>query len=201
MSNTSFPYTQSFKKIPNFFEAIQKAAVPGKFTTKFLYETLEFKGTNDRPLATILKSLGFIDSNGVPTEKYYNYKNKDSASIVLGDSIRNCYDALYQKDEEFHKLNDDKIKGFFESTTGRESNNKILNNMVKTFIELKNLASFDDQSSGIEITKKEEEEIPTQNNPKPKDFVLSHTIVVNLPSTTDQKVYDVLFKSMKENLL
>ena len=201
MSNTNFPYTQSYKKIPEFFEAIQKAVVPEKFTTRFLAETLKFKGTNDRPLTSILKSLDFIDVNGAPTEKYFNYKNKDIASAILGKSIKNCYSTLYQTDEEFHKLSDDKIKGYFESTTGKESKNKILSYMTKTFIELKNLARFDEKSNGIEIGKSTQEEIPIQNNQNSKNFVLSHTIVVNLPSTTDQKVYDVLFKSMKENLL
>lgn len=199
MSDENFPYTQSYKKIPAFFEAIQKAAVPEKFTNKFLYETLEFKGTNDRPLSTLLKNLGFIDSNGNSTQKYFDYKNKDVAPTILGESIRDCYEELYKKDENFHNLSDEKIKGHFESTTGKESNNKVLNYMVKTFISLKNIASFNKKPSSIEI--KEKVTTSTQSMEKPKDFVLSHTIVINLPSTTDQKVYDVLFKSLKENLL
>jgi len=200
MSDVNFPYAQSYKKIPAFFEAIQKAAVPEKFTNKFLYETLEFKGTNDRPLATLLKNLGFIESGGNPTQKYFDYKNKDVAPTILGESVIDCYEELYKKDENFHNLSDEKIKGHFESTTGKESNNKVLNYMVKTFISLKNIASFNKKPSSIEINEKVTTQ-STQSMEKPKDFVLSHTVVINLPSTTDQKVYDVLFKSMKENLL
>ncbi len=94
MAEVNFPYILSYKKVPNFFAAIQSAAVPPKFTQKFLIETLEFKGTNDRPLIRILKSLGFIDAAGNPTSLYSDYKNKDIAKNVLGESIKTCYDIL-----------------------------------------------------------------------------------------------------------
>ena len=198
---TDFPYTQSYKKIPKFFNVIQSAAVPPKITHKVLIETFEFKGTNDRPLIGILKSLDFIDGNGVPTQLYYDYKNKDIASTILGNCIKSCYKILYDKNEKFHELTVDKIKGFFESTTGKESNNAVLIQMVKTFMQLKSIASFDSNATSVidtPILSKDASSIPSHPS---KDFVLTHTIVLNLPATTDQKVYDVLFKSIKENLL
>lgn len=139
----------------------------------------------------------------MPTQNYYDYKNKEIASSVLGKCIKSCYEELYQKNEDFHNLNDDKIKGHFESTTGKESNNRTLQSMIKTFIQLKNIASFDQVPEILGSQPKNELAVSPTEPPqtsKPKDFVLSHTVVINLPSTTDQKD-DVLFKSMKENLL
>lgn len=208
MAETDFPYTQSYKKIPDFFAKIQSAAVPSKFTQKVLVETMEFKGTNDRPLLNILRSLGFIDASGVPTQTYYDYKNKEKASQIMGKCLKSCYATLYNKDESFHMLTESQIKGHFESTTGKESNNAVLIQMVKTFMQLKSIASFNtsqsddvEQSSSANISVTSNPNSTYVPNSTSKDFVLTHTIVLNLPVSTDQKVYDVLFRSIKENLL
>ena len=52
-----------------------------------------------------------------------------------------------------------------------------------------------------DVTSIPQNNIPLNPEQKSKDFVLTHTIVLNLPASTDQKVYDTLFKSIKENLL
>ncbi|MCA9812154.1 MAG: DUF5343 domain-containing protein [Nitrosarchaeum sp.] len=201
MSDVSFPYVASYKKIPEFFTTIQTAAVPDKVTTRVLANTFEFKGTNDRPLIGVLRSLGFIDENGVPTQIYSDYKNPNESRKILGHSIKKCYETLFQKNEKFNELSDEQIKGHFASTTGKDSNNSTLDMMVKTFLQLKNIADFGEIVHPVEkLPISTNESLPSSDDKK-KDFVLSHTIVVNLPTTTDQKVYDVLFKSLKENLL
>ena len=201
MTMDTFPYTQSYKKIPAFFKAIQNAAVPTKITISVLEKTFELKSVNDRSLIGILKCLGFIDGNGTPTQKYSDYKNPSIAANILGESIKSCYEIIYQKNEKMHTLSDEEIKGMFTSTTGKESNNKALNEMVKTFLQLKKIAKFDSISQKIEELTISKNEIPISSNHSSKDFVLTHTIVLNLPATTDQKVYDTLFRSIKENLL
>ena len=201
MSDVIFPYTQSYKKIPSFFKSIQDAAVPQKLTQKVLEDIFGLRGTNDRTLITILKNLGFIDGSGIPTQKYSDYKNPLDAKNVLGTSIRSCYHVLYEKNENFHTLSNDAIKGLFTSTTGKDSSNKALTEMIKTFLELKNIAKFDSTVQPTKELSLPQNDSPLNPEPKSKDFVLSHTIVLNLPTSTDQKVYDTLFKSIKENLL
>ena len=97
MSDISFPYTPSYKKIPTYFTAIQRAAVPTRLSTRVLANTFEFKGTNDRPLISILRYLGFIDENGNPTQTYSDYKNPNESRKVLGRSIKKAYEILFQK--------------------------------------------------------------------------------------------------------
>lgn len=197
----TFPYTQSYKKIPAFFKAIQNAAVPTKITQKVLGETFDLKGTNDRTLIGLLKGLGFIDVNGVPTQKYSDYKNPSNAKNILGESIKFCYDALYKKNENLHTLSDAEIKGIFVSITGKESNNKALGDMIGTFLQVKSIAKFDNVMHTVGELSISKNETSSLSDRKHKDFVLTHTIVLNLPVSTEQKVYDVLFKSIKENLL
>lgn len=197
----SFPYTQSYKKIPEFFESIQRAAVPSRVTISVLEKTFDLKSVNDRPLIGILKCLGFIDGNGAPTSKYSDYKNPTIAPSVLGESIKICYEQLYQKDETAHNLSEDQIKGILMSITGKENDNASLIQMTKTYVALKNLASFDTASTVSPEPLQSSVNTSPIPSPVSKDFVLTHTIVLNLPATTDQKVYDTLFKSIRENLL
>ena len=91
MSDVSFPYVASYKKIPEFFTTIQTAAVPDKVTTRVLANTFEFKGTNDRPLIGVLRSLGFIDENGVPMPV-------PKLELITEDDKRRYNDALKRRE-------------------------------------------------------------------------------------------------------
>jgi hypothetical protein len=55
--------------LAKFLEAIKTAGVPERVTFEFL-KTLGFKSSNDRPIITIMKGIGFLDTDGKPTEQY-----------------------------------------------------------------------------------------------------------------------------------
>ena len=97
MYNDDFPYTQSFRKIPDFFKSIQSAAIPKKFTTSVLAEQFDLKGVNDRPLIGVLKNLGFVDDKGTPTNMYKEYRNPINSKNIIGECIKTCYADLYIK--------------------------------------------------------------------------------------------------------
>ena len=199
-----FPNLNVSGKIPLFFEKLQKAAVPEKFTYKFLIDTLGFKGTNDRPLLSLLKCMEFIDDNGIPTDAYRSYKNAQTSKVTLGKQIKKCYSVLYERDESIHSQDNTTIKELFVEISGKEHNNKSVKNMYGIFLKLKDLADFTESPKLISST-------PTpinssQNNNEcevnsKKPFQLTHTIVLNLPAVSDPLIYDALFKSLKENLL
>ena len=199
-----FPNVNVSGKIPLFFEKLQQAVVPDRFTYKFLIDTLGLKGTNDRPLVSLLKCLDFIDGNGSPTDAYRSYKNVQTCKATLGKQIKKCYHVLYERNEFIHEQNDATIKSLFGEILGKESNNASVKNMYRVFLKLKELADFTESSKLIPP-------IPTptnssQNNNEyevnsKKSFQLTHTIVLNLPAVSDPLIYDALFKSLKENLL
>ena len=208
MKNDIIPSVPNHKKIEKFFETLQKAAVPEKFTNSILNAIFQLKGTNDRPFITLLKALTFIDEKGVPLENYYDYKNTTQAPFVLGKCLKKGYEELYRMDENAHNLSEAEIKGHLMSLTGKESGNQALLWKVKTFVSLVNIAKFETKEHGIQVleenTNESEPPFNIEDKPLPepkKDFLLTHTVVVNVPTTTDKKVYDVLFKSIKENLL
>jgi hypothetical protein len=63
----TLPYLSSNKNVAKIFEKILTAQKPGTFTQDYLRNTIGLKGTNDRPLIPLLRTLGFLDSANVPT--------------------------------------------------------------------------------------------------------------------------------------
>lgn len=88
-------YTPKPGSIPAYFDAILQAEAPQRFSIKFL-EGLEFKNTNDRLLVGVLKDLGFLDTDAVPTKRYYEFLDRSQSRKVLATAIRDAYaDCLH----------------------------------------------------------------------------------------------------------
>src|SRR4051794_24837732 len=112
---TAYMYT--VKQIGSMFEAIQKASVPPRFTYQFL-RSLGFKSTNDRAFINVLKGLGFLDSNAVPTQAYKDYRDKQRAKKVLGTQVKKAYEGLFMSDEKAQDLSVEDLKGKLSSIVG-----------------------------------------------------------------------------------
>lgn len=78
----TFLYLTNPARLKQFLKKIQHTGKPKKLTRRNL-EGLGFKSKNDRPIIGALKSLGFLDSSGVPTERWKLYRNKSKALACL----------------------------------------------------------------------------------------------------------------------
>jgi hypothetical protein len=76
------PYLPSYKNVEKLFKAIDSAKKPDALTTKLLYETFGLKSVGDRPLITMLKTLGFLDQSNKPTTQYDLLKNPSQAKVA-----------------------------------------------------------------------------------------------------------------------
>src|SRR5258708_21964849 len=97
---TPLPYLSSNKNVGALFEKIASAKVPPKFTHEFLQNTIGLKGTNDRPLITLLRNMGFLDQSGTPTPTYSLLKNKDEHRAAMAEGIRHAYAPLLSANEK-----------------------------------------------------------------------------------------------------
>jgi len=195
-------YLYTVKNLPDMLAAIQKASVPPKFTHEFL-QTLGFKSTNDRSLINVLKGLGFLDSNSVPTPIYSQYRDKDIAKKVLAQQIKKAYAGLFMTDEHAEKLSSENVRGKLATLTGKDDS--VVSKMASTFTALSSLADFTGAPPEKPVSKPEEEKVESpalEKSEKPNiGLAFSHVIYINLPTTTDVAVYDAIFKSMREHLL
>ena len=87
-------YTVKPNSISAYFEAMLNAEAPERFTQTFL-ENLEFKSTNDRLLIKILKDLGFVDTDGVPIDRYFDFLDRSRSERVVAEGIREAYAELF----------------------------------------------------------------------------------------------------------
>src|SRR6267143_621267 len=139
------PYTPQPASIPRFLQHIQSAGVPTKVTQVYLVG-VGFKTSNDRYLIAILKAIDFVDTGGVPTERWRSYRDKAKAAGVLAASIRHAYPELFETYPDAYRKDDEALRNFFSSRT--DLGESTLGLAVRTFKALCEKANFE----GPEVT-------------------------------------------------
>jgi hypothetical protein len=79
-------YTLKPNSVPAYFDAILDAQPPERFSVKFL-ENLGFTSTNDRLFIGILKDLGFLNRDGAPQPRYFEFVDRSRSKHVLAEGI------------------------------------------------------------------------------------------------------------------
>jgi len=201
---TELPYFQVIGNIPKYFSKIKSAGTPNKFDYKFLKDVLGFRSNNDQRIVGILKSMEFIDSTGIPTKRYNDFRSEGIPSATLAQGVKTAYPSLFSRNVDANMALEDEVKGYVLSITGLSEKSSLTRLITSSFMELRKLGDFkklDDKNDGSKqeskISSVKLESTPSEST----DIKLTHTIVLNLPSTTNKEVYDTLFASLKENLL
>lgn len=102
-------YTQKWNSIPAYFDAILDAQAPERFSLKFL-ENLGFTSTNDRLFISILKDLGFLNADGVPQPRYFEFLDRSLSKKILADTIRDSYSDLFNINKKAYELTSEDVK-------------------------------------------------------------------------------------------
>ena len=102
-------YTIKIGAIPAYIEAMLGAEAPERFSAKFL-ESLEFTSSNDRLWIGILKDLAFLNTDGVPQERYHQFLDRSQSGRILAEGIKEAYADLFAVNKEAQTLD---LKGAF----------------------------------------------------------------------------------------
>ena len=204
-------YTLKPGSIPAYFDAILQAQAPERFSVKFL-EGLEFKSTNDRTLVGILKDLGFLDADAVPTKRYFEFLDRSQSRKVLAAAIRETYADLFAVKKDAHKLSAEDVKNKLRTLYAGAKKDGLIARIASTFTALCEYADF--SSPPPSPTSKDEKHV----SPKPTASTVPDTsaasqihklvsldslqyhINIVLPESRDQAVYDAIFKSLRDHL-
>ncbi len=208
-------YLITTKNLESFFNSLITAKAPEAFTQKVL-ESLEFKSTNDRLYISLLKGLGFLDPNGVPTERYYKFLDQSQSKQVLAEAIREAYSDLFAVNIKANELTVQDVKNKFRTLTQGKNSDKVLALMANTFTALVAYAEWGTVTKKSEEKKDKKVDIPAEQPKEPtikeedsedEDIgiklpktQLHYNIQLHLPESRDPAVYDVLFKSLKRHL-
>lgn len=200
---SELPYLPSYKNVSTLFDKIRTAKIPETLTTRYLSDTLGLKSSGDRALITLLKTLGFLDNTGKPTERYAALKNEKIAKKEISQGIREAYEPLFSANESAHELSRDELKGLVAQVAGTDAGTT--NKIVGTFSALCDIADF---STGPKTPKeplaqREELAPPEKDTSTEKtrgalrpDF--HYNIQVHLPSNASEETYINIFNAIRK---
>ena len=208
MANETPPYMNAYGSIDKVLDKICVAQTPPRFTQDFLGTTLGFKASGTRPIIPFLKRLGFLGSDGVPTDRYNRFRNPNLRGAAAAEALRDGYKVIYKINEYAHDASDKDLLGVVLQATGMEENSSVAKAIVQSFLAVKKFAKFDEIEDGpandIPVDNDTENAVEGESDSLGQinqKLGLSYTINLNLPPTSDIKVFDAIFKSLKENLL
>lgn len=204
------PYMVTPGAIPKILSKIQEARRPERFTQDFLETKLGHSGGSARAVIPLLKRMGFLQSDGTPTDLYNKFRNSETQGAAVAAGMKNAYPELFDRNEYVYDLTRDKLAAVVTEITGLEKDNRAAQAMVATFCQLKELADFDASPMTLPEISKEHSAIKLQEpitQAVPPNEIggigmnIGYTINLNLPETTNPDVFNAIFKALKENLL
>lgn len=204
----NLPYLSSPGSIKTALDKIRSAATPDLFTKDFLNTKLQIKGGTGSSILAYLKKIGLVASDGKPTDLYKRFRNPSTGGAAIADAIKIGYRELLEVNEYFYELNDKDLLSLIVQVTGAEADNATAKYTLSTFKQLKSYANFE-QGNESDNQEKPDISAPIPGLPSPSvnsspgrvGLNLSYTINLNLPATTDQAVFNAIFRSLKEHLL
>lgn len=213
----NLPYSTSVGTLENMLEKIKTASVPERFTQDFVSTKLAMKGGTAASCIPFLKKMGFVASDGTPTDLYKEFRNPKKSRIAVGKAFKKLYQKLYEMNEYVHDATDQDVLGLIVECTGGEKDSATTKYTLSTLNMLRRVSDFDSEEEvDIELSDTSNNKNSTlQQNAQPmhqfhvppshqqggKGINLSYTINLNLPATKDVEVFNAIFKSLKEHLL
>ncbi|WP_157200533.1 DUF5343 domain-containing protein [Methylomonas lenta] len=200
----SSSYTQAYGKLEEFFSKIRDGQAPPLFTNQLLKD-LGFKSNNHRPYIAIMKALGFLSSDGKPTQRYSDYRDHSKSKLVMGEGLKEAYSDIFLIKENPTQADKSTIEGKFKSY--HNVSDTVAKHMTSTFFALLALADLNGQLAATSDGSEKQEEAAESEIQNPVAPQISHlgtglhyNIQIHLPATKDVEVYNAIFKSLKEHL-
>ena len=201
-------YLSSVKNVEAIFNSMLAAKAPEKFTTKFL-EDLGFKSSSDRLFISMLKALGFLDNNGVPQQRYFEFMDQSQSKRIVARGITEAYEDLFSLRKDAQNLSNEEVKNKLKTITQGQKGDRVIEQMAMTFKALCSYADWtpDEHPSASQVAKEEPVSVVEEHNSRVKNasqrgnMDLHYNIQIHLPETTNMAVYDAIFQSLTKHLM
>ena len=190
--------------IPAIFAKIRSAGTPPKFTHDFLSATLGFKGSGDRGVIKLLRSMGFLTSDGTPTSRYNDYRSNLEGGRAVADGLREAYPGVFLADTGAHERSTTELTEIFKRVSGKGEASAL--KMASTFKALAALGEWTSREiapTPPAVTAAGGEAAPERpaRSASKSTLSLHHDVHIHLPSTSDVSVYTAIFRALKDELL
>jgi len=191
------------------------------FPSTFNSETMKKLGyapKNESYIISTLRFIGVIDEEDKTTKeasKVFSQHGDEAFQKEFSGLVKNAYKDLFSlHSEAAWKLDTDSLITFFRQSD--KSTAIVGKKQASTFMALAALCRYGKVPEPKPMTKKQDktEKSKTKQPPRPtgktqgdkdrkpgKEFGLTVRIEINLPAEGDQETYDLIFRSIRENLL
>lgn len=197
----TLPYLSSNKNVETLFDKILSAQKPSTFTHDYLRNTIGLKGSNDRPLIPLLRTLGFLDSANVPTPSYDLLKNRTTAPGAIAAGIKKAYPELFKANEKANELGAADLKGLLSQVSG--AGEDMVEWSARTFAALAKVADFSAPGPPTMVAAEppgenldEIEEIP-KKSPLGLRPEFHYNIQIHLPGNGTEETYLNIFNAIR----
>ena len=203
-----------YNKLEQFFEKLSEGQAPEKFTRQFLKD-IGFKSSNWHAAISLLKGLGFLSSDGIPTQQYMDLLDKTQWRKVLAEAIKDAYSDVFVIKREPSESDIKMIAGKYKSTYNIADSTA--NRAARTFWALYSMCDHDvlkgkEPSKATKLPQKPEAALEPKESKEGKatetdrtgilqPLGLNYNIQIHLPATKDVEVYNAIFKSLREHII
>jgi Family of unknown function (DUF5343) len=138
-----YAYTTVTGKVKQLLAKIRMTGVPAKVTVAWL-KTIGFTSSNDATLIGVLKFIGLIDANNIPTPRWTAYRGANYRA-VLGEAIRSGYADLFAVYDDASSRSHTELNHVF--STSSSGGAQVIAKTIATFKALVDEADFSPSSA------------------------------------------------------
>ncbi|MDR7221215.1 DUF5343 domain-containing protein [Aminobacter aminovorans] len=209
----NLPYLTASGTLKKALDRLIEASRPDKFNSDFLENVLKLSGGSARATIPILKRLGFLTSDGVPTDLYARFRTEGGRGPAALQALRTGFPEIFKRSEYAHSVEDGKLRDIIVEITGLKPSDTIVLAIKATFNVVKSYIPAGMDNSSLST----EEDHSTADEPlhsqmgqqtalhirqqKSSNIGLVYNINIVLPETSDLRVLNAIFRSLKENLM
>jgi hypothetical protein len=199
----SYTYTPKVGSVKTFLNRVKskELGIPDRVSQSYL-ESIGYTSSNDRPIIRVLKSVGFIDSNGVPTQSFKDFRTNKSEQ-VMASALKKTYAELFRIYPEPLKQSNEDLTNFFaqKEPSLKKGTLQYYVNTFRAMCEFADFGAVPYIPKEVKEAEKKVVEVARVTSQTPTGVTINLNIQLTLPATEDATVYDKIFKALKENLL
>ena len=201
----NFTYTTSSGSLKRALEGITVAERPDKFSSDFMSTILKVSGGSARPIPPILKRMGFLSSDGTPTELYSKFKSETNRSSAALEGVKKAFPELFKHNDYAHRASKEEIIDLIVQITGLNKKDRVVNAISGTYETIRAFINKDQPNGSISdpivIAQDTAPASSTTLLAGSGEINLAYNINIILPESTNIQVFNAIFQSLKNNLL
>lgn len=195
----STPASGVFKKT---LDGLIAAGQPERFTPSFMETILGVTGGSSRYVPPLLKKMGFLTSDSAPTDLYSSFRTDGSRSAAAFVGLKSAFGELFQRNEFIHKASEPEVRDHIVAITGLPKSDPYVGYIFNTFKVVRDFISGDPSMlPKVEPPSNTVDLAATSSLGASNRVGLINNINIVLPESTNITVYNLIFQSLRANLL